>query len=129
MAGAPLNNKNAVKYSEKDAIKILTEALELSNEIEDGTYSYDFIGEIAREMGTYHKVFSYLAEKYESVNDLYDQLKSNLEANCFSNAKKGKIKEATAIVNLKSNYRWTDRLEQNGNQNVSINWNEEKTYE
>ena len=46
---------------------------------------------------------------------MYNRILSNLEANCFSHSKKGEIKEATAIVNLKSNYGWTDRVEQNQN--------------
>jgi hypothetical protein len=33
----------------------------------------------------------------------------NLEANCYYNTKKGLIREATGIVNLKSNHKWTDR--------------------
>ena len=38
-----------------------------------------------------------------------NKIENNCETNCFRNAKKGKIKEATAIVNLKSNHGWTDR--------------------
>ncbi len=50
-----------------------------------------------------------MSEKFPSLQLIHNQILSNLEANCFYNSKKGKIKEATAIVNLKSNYGWTDR--------------------
>ena len=47
-------------------------------------------------------------------------LNTNLEAKCFKHAKKGIIKEATAIVNLKSNYKWTDRNHNDNNNSGTI---------
>jgi hypothetical protein len=46
---------------------------------------------------------------------MHEKIISNCETNCFSNSKKGNIREATAIVNLKSNHGWTDRNENNVN--------------
>lgn len=103
---APIGNKNAEQWTEEQAIKLFEDALELSKEND-----YDFIGEIARELKTYRDVFTYLKDRFESCNLLYLNLLGNLEANCFSHSKKGLIKEATAIMNLKSNYQWTDRQE------------------
>ena len=38
-------------------------------------------------------------------------LKTQLEANCFTDTKKGIINTAAGIINLKSNYGWTDRVD------------------
>lgn len=99
-----LNNKNAEQWTEDESLILFNRSIALSNQDE-----YDFIGEIARDLGVYRELFSYLAKKFKSCKYLYDIVLSNLEANCFSHSKNGKIKEATAIVNLKSNYKWTDR--------------------
>ena len=104
MAGAPEGNKNAEVWTIEEATELLGKALELSEGIE-----YDFIGEIAKELKTYHQIFEYLIKKFPELKEIYIKVLNNLEANCFSNAKKGNIKEATAIVNLKSNHKWTDR--------------------
>lgn len=103
---APYENKNAEQWNLDDSIKLFTKAKELSLLDE-----YDFIGEIARELGVYRELFTYLSKKYADLECLHKTILSNLEANCFSHAKKGSIKEATAIVNLKSNYKWTDRAD------------------
>lgn len=104
---APEGNKNAEQWNEEDSIKLFNKAIGLATKDSD----YDFIGELARDLDTYRDIFTYLKEKYESCNYLYVKLLGNLEANCFSHSKTGKIKEASAIMNLKSNYRWTDRSE------------------
>jgi hypothetical protein len=103
---APFKNKNAEQWTIEEATKLFDDAIDLSNEAE-----YDFIGEVARDLGTYRDIFGYLADKYNVLNIKHKTILSNLEANCFSHAKKGTIKEATAIVNLKSNYKWTDRAD------------------
>lgn len=119
---APYGNKNAEKWTLEETQKFLLKALELSKKRE-----FDFIGEIARELDTYKEIFTYLIDKHKELKTLYITILTNIEANCFYNAKKGNIKEATAIVNLKSNHNWTDR--QQIDQNHNIVWNEEKTYE
>jgi len=116
--GAPYGNKNAEKWTFKKAIRLYNDAIELSNQKEtfkingknvEG-YSFDFIGEIARELGTYHKLITiHLPERFPQLNRKKNELLSNLESNCYSNGKKGIIKEASALMNLKSNWAWTDR--------------------
>ena len=102
--GAPKGNKNAEVWTLQETEDLFYKALDLSyNE------QYDFIGEIAKELRTYIDVFDYLIEKFPHLSGLKKNIMRNCEANCFANAKKGKIKEATAIVNLKSNHKWTDR--------------------
>jgi len=120
-----LNNKNAEHWTEEEAVKLFDDAIAKSKE-ED----YDFIGEIARDLGTYRDVFDYLTTKFKDLKPLHKTILQNLEANCFSHAKKGKIKEATAIVNLKSNYKWTDRNDHTSGdkelKGFTIEWGENK---
>lgn len=130
---APDNNKNAEKWSIEKAKDLLNSAIELSSqkkETDKGvTYTYDFIGEIAREQGQYKEIYTYLSDKFPELKKLHNRLISNVEANCFYNAKKGFIKEATAIVNLKANHKWSDRVHQDTTHSGSITWNETKSYD
>jgi len=117
---APLGNINAKKWTIRKAVNIFKKAIELTKQKElydfgiNGKktgYSYDFIGEIAAELGIYKDLFIYLKDTYPSLKRLDNELHTNIERNCFSNTKKGIIKEATGIVNLKANYRWSDRVD------------------
>lgn len=107
---APYSNKNAEQWNLEDSKELFQKAIELSKDDD-----YDFIGEIARDLCVYRELFGYLAKKFNELEWLHKTILSNLEANCFSHAKKGTIKEATAIVNLKSNYKWTDRSDLTSN--------------
>lgn len=121
---APFNNKNAEKWTLRKAIKLYHDALKLSSKEETmkvtkGSevrtitgYKFDFIGEIATELGTYHELISRdLPNRFPCLVRLKNQLVRTLERNCYSNTKKGFIKEATGLVNLKSNHKWTDRID------------------
>jgi len=110
-AGAPDGNKNAEKWTLEEAVSFYDKAIELSKECENNVYKYDFLGEIAREMGSYIEIFDYLSEKFPELLKKKNQIKRNCEANCFSNSKKGNIREASAIMNLKSNHGWRDRTD------------------
>ena len=123
------DNTNAEKWTLERATSFMYEALELSISKDNEDYKYDFIGEIARDLNQYKEIFSYLSDKYEILKPIFKQIRSNCEANCFYNGKKGKINTALAIVNLKANHNWTDRIESNVNQSTTITWEEEKTYE
>ena len=101
---APEKNTNAEKWTIEEATRLFNEALAKSNEND-----YDFIGEIARDLGTYRDVFTYLIKVFPELKTTHKRILSNLEANCFSHSKTGKINTAVGIVNLKSNYGWTDR--------------------
>lgn len=102
--GAPKGNTNAETWTLEEATKFFNDALELSKDKE-----YDYIGEVAKGLDSYIDVFDYLVSKFPDLEKTKNHIKRNCEANCFSNSKKGKIREATAIVNLKSNHGWTDR--------------------
>ena len=112
-AGAPQGNNNAEIWTEEKAIDFLNEAIEKAKEVDDeGNRKYDFIGELASDMDTYREIFDYLAGKFNKAKELRSILKSHIEANCFSSAKKGKIVPSLGIINLKSNHGWTDRVDQ-----------------
>ena len=103
-AGAPKENTNAEKWTFEQANELFDKALDLSLQKE-----YDFIGEVARDLGTYRDIFTYLSKRFPELKDKHSLILSNLEANCFTHTKKGDINTAVGIVNLKSNYNWTDR--------------------
>lgn len=116
--GAPKGNKNAEKYDLEAALKLFNDAIDMTNEREqikvmgnsiDG-YKYDFIGEIAGELKTFKEIFNHLLNRFKKELQIVNsQLHTNIERNCYYNGKKGAIKEASAIMNLKSNHKWTDR--------------------
>lgn len=92
-------------------------------------YEYHFLGEIATsdEIDQYSDVFKYLKDKFPSIRPMYNKLKAKLESNCFSDAKKGVIKDSMAIMNLKANYKWSDRPQEEVKDNsVTINLGEWK---
>lgn len=122
-AGAPYGNRNAEKWTFKKSIRLFNDAIDLTDEemtikIKVGNkitemkgYKFDFIGEIARELKTFHEIFVHLKSRFPVLKRKYNTLINNLEQNCYSNTKKGIIKEATGLVNLKSNHKWTDRID------------------
>lgn len=108
-AGAPYGNRNAEKWTFRKAVALFHDAIELSNQKNDDGYKFDFIGEIARELGTFKEIFNHLTTRFNNLERLKNQLHTNIEQNCYYNGKKGNIKEASALMNLKSNWKWTDR--------------------
>lgn len=103
-----INNTNAEKWSLEEAHKLFDTALEMA---ERSDKEYDFIGEIATELKLYKEVFSYLSKKFESLEPYHKRLIGAVESNCFYNGKKGNITPSLAIMNLKSNHGWTDRVD------------------
>lgn len=122
---APYGNKNAEKWNFRQAIKLFNDAIDMTDRKETvnvtnqkgeltntyEVYEFDFIGEIAGELKTFHEIFKHLVDRFPVLKRKYNVIKNNIERNCYSNTKKGYIKEATGIVNLKSNYKWTDRAD------------------
>ena len=110
--GAPEGNKNAEKWTLGIATKFLEDAIDkaMTLKTEEGNPEYDFIGELTTDMGYHKTIFRELVEKFpKELTHLHNRLLGIFESNCFRNTKRGKIKEATGIVNLKSNYQWKDR--------------------
>ena len=102
------NNKNAEKWTIDEAVKFFDLAIEFSYKLE-----YDFIGEVAKDLNQDKGVFDYLVEKFpdSGFKSLKRRIKNNCEVNCFRNGKKGDIVPSLAIMNLKSNHGWTDRVD------------------
>ncbi|HEX4888570.1 MAG TPA: hypothetical protein VFV37_11035 [Luteibaculaceae bacterium] len=114
-------NTNAEVWDEERSIDLLNKAIALSELKEDQSYKFDFIGEVARELGTYHhNLTQTIPNRFPHLKPLVTQLIANLESNCYFNTKKGHIREATGIVNLKSNHGWTDRVQQETKHTGSI---------
>lgn len=103
---ALLGNSNAEKYSEDEAIELLANALYIAK-----TKKFDFIGEVADFQGVYRDLYVYLVDKFPELKPIYKNILNSCEANCFAHAKKGDIVPSLAIINLKSNHGWTDRIE------------------
>ena len=121
--GAMLHNRNAEVWDLEAAVKFMNDSLELAKE-----KKHDFIGEVARDMDTYRDVYTYLKKKYKECMPIYKRIMQECESNCFTHGKKGDINTAMAIVNLKSNHDWTDRVDTTSKGNemksekVSINF-------
>lgn len=107
MAGAPKNNTNAEIWTFEEAYNLFVELLQIA---EDKTNKdNDFIGEVAQQKKVTLSTLDYLKTKFPELEKIYKEIKSNCEANCFGNGKKGNIVPSLAIMNLKSNHGWTDR--------------------
>jgi hypothetical protein len=103
---APKGNINAEKWGLDTATEFMEQAEKLSRDKQ-----YDFVGEVAKELNQYHNLFGYLVDKFPTLKTVRDKIYSNCETNCFYNGKKGDIVPSLAIMNLKSNHKWTDRNE------------------
>jgi len=98
------NNNNAEIWTYDEASEFINTALSMSFNPD-----YDFIGEILQDLKQDKGTLDYIVNKYSDLSRVKNHILSNCETNCFRNSKKGNIREATAIVNLKSNHGWTDR--------------------
>lgn len=99
-------NTNAEKWTLEASLKFMNDSLEIAK-----TEKHDFIGEVARDMDSYRELYTYLKDKYSECRVIYNRIMQECESNCFSHGKKGDINTAMAIVNLKSNHNWTDRVD------------------
>jgi len=101
----PAGNQYNEHWTLDESTDFMNKAIELSNK-----NGYDFIGEVAKELGSYVDVFDYIIDKFPQLEKCKTRIKRNCETNCFSSGKKGDIIPSLAIMNLKSNHGWTDRV-------------------
>lgn len=106
--GPPKGSKNAETWTIKEATELFNKAIDLTN---DKELNYDFIGEVARDLKQYKEIFNYLSGKFPELKGLHKLIISNCESNCYTSGKTGKIVPSLAIMNLKSNHGWTDRVD------------------
>lgn len=108
-AGAPKENKNAEKWTYDKALELFNKCLDIAK---DNTRNdNDFIGEVAQAAETTLYKLKHLKGRFTDLDKIYAEIKSHCEANCYANAKNGKIVASLGIINLKSNHGWTDRLQ------------------
>lgn len=105
---AAKGNTNAEKWTLEQTKDFFNDAVSMSS-----NKDYDFIGEVAKDLDQDKGVFDYLIEKFpiEGFKRLKNRIKHNCETNCFRNGKNGNIIPSLAIMNLKSNHGWTDRVD------------------
>ena len=111
-------NKNAEKWTHEKAVELFNLVIDKSKEKTDYMVSgkkikgflCHFIGEAADEAGSNLDQIDYLKGKFK-LNELYSTIKRKCERNCFTDSKKGIIVSSLAIVNLKSNHGWKDRVD------------------
>jgi hypothetical protein len=125
---APKGNNNALVWTKDKCYELVESMMSVVNDeceyMVSGKkvigYKYDFIGELSLEFNVNRKTLKreILAHAPELQNEV-DTIYGFMERNCYANTKKGIIKEATGIVNLKSNHNWTDRNQIDQNTNLS----------
>lgn len=103
---AMLGNLNAELYSEEQSLDLFCQMIVMSQD-----NSYTFIKQITREFGITENVIKHLVKRFPTLKEPYDLIKENLETNCYTATNDGKLKLPLAMLNLKSNYGWTDRIE------------------
>lgn len=127
--GAPKGNQNALKWTHKYCEEVLDKMEKIVNDLDDYKvnketvkgYKYDFIGELTLAVGEPRECLDReIAEHAPDLKSRVETLKRLMERNCYTNTKKGIIKEATGIVNLKSNHHWTDRQTNEGKTEITL---------
>lgn len=101
-----LGNLNAELYDEEQAYDLFCQMIVMSHDD-----NYTFFKQITREFGITENVIKHLVKRFTSLKEPYDLIKENLETNCYTATNDGKLKLPLAMLNLKSNYGWTDRVE------------------
>lgn len=104
-----IDNKNAEKWTLNNSLELFEKCLKTAKDT--SLDCNDFIGEVAQVNGVTITTLDYIKNKFPELETIYKEIKSNCEANCFRNGKKGNIIPSLAIMNLKSNHGWTDRLD------------------
>lgn len=102
-------NQHTEYWTIEKAIELFDKCISTAKDrsIEDN----DFIGEVAQINDSYLTQLDYLKGKFPELEVKYKEIKSHCEANCFRNGKKQNIVPSMAIMNLKSNHGWTDRVD------------------
>lgn len=99
-----LGNLNAELYSIDEASDLFSQMLALSKDTK-----YTFIKQITTQYGVSYSVVKSLTERFPTLKNVYEIIKENLETNCYVAVNQDKLKIQIALLNLKSNYGWTDR--------------------
>jgi hypothetical protein len=118
-------NKYAEKWTKEAVMEKLTE---LQSIIETTTY----IGEGLATIGLYHEWFSYVGDKFKDDDDVFHTIKKieqAYEVRLVKMTLKGEYNPTMSIFTLKNKHSWKDKTEVDSNNNHTMTWKEEKTYE
>lgn len=102
--GAPYGNQNALKWDYEASVKLFDDMLE------ESYTGVDFLGTLQRKFKITRNVITLILDRYPDLKETWDLVKESVESNCYENAKKAKG-QAIYIINLKSNHKWTDRIQ------------------
>ncbi|WP_313097593.1 hypothetical protein [Empedobacter sp.] len=105
---AMLGNLNAELYTEDESLDLFCQMIVMSQD-----NSYTFIKQLTRQFGISYDVMINLIKRFPSLQEAYKLIKDNLETNCYTASNEDKLKIQLAMLNLKSNYGWTERVAQN----------------
>lgn len=101
-----LGNLNAELYSLEDSLDLFGQMLVMSRD-----NKYTFIKQLSIQFGISYDIIVHLKKRFSQLVPIYNLIKDNLENNCYTASNEDKLKLPLAILNLKSNYGWTDRIE------------------
>lgn len=99
-----LDNANAEKYNFQKAVDLFEEALQLTEDPE-----FDTISILAKEQKVFKEIYRHLVARFPELKTAYSMILNNMEANCYSLLKRNEINTAGAVINLKANFKWNDR--------------------
>lgn len=108
---APKGNKNAEKWTEKEAKELVDSVLKY---VQDTSDCY-FIGEPITELGYYRTLWSYIKDKFDF--DTIKRVESILENRLVKAGLTGGSNPTMTIFTLKNNYDWKDKRETDLNVN------------
>lgn len=99
-----LDNANAEKYNFQKAVDLFEQALQLTEDPE-----FDTISILAKEQKVFKEIYRHLVARFPELKTAYAMILNNMEANCYSLLKRNEINTAGAVINLKANFKWNDR--------------------
>ena len=113
---APLNNTNAVKWNEQNAMDFCLKVLEYVKNNENCVSLSDAFS----TLGSYESQFVYLKERFPNVNFVpIKEAKEIIKARIIKQGMYNKANATMAIFILKNNHDMADKVEQKQDLNVN----------
>lgn len=115
-----LLNKFAEKWKLEDAQELFTKGLYILEQ----DPSIAFIGELAVELNTYRELFSYLANKFNDDDMIFNtnkKIHTIIENRLFKLGLTNVNNPTLTIFGLKNNHNWKDKTESDVTQSTTLN--------
>lgn len=129
MAGAPEGNKNAEKWNSETVIVTLEKMVKYLNQ----NHSVYTLTSALIEFNLYNQWWSEMTEKFKEnniVSETIKRIESIIESRIINDTMVGDAKSAAfSIFLLKNKFGYVDKQEVDQSGNLTLQWNEEKTYE